>query len=192
MDELKKVISRNIQYLRTLNQLTQYELGEKLNYSDKAISKWERAESVPDVYILKKMSDLFNVTVDYFLRDHSKEERHNVTSLYEEHVTIMKISIVSVWTVALFIFIVFWLFGHVEWLALVYAVPVSLIVLLVLNSIWGSRRTNLYIISALVWSVIAAIYLTLLPLNWWLLFLLGIPVQIIVVLCFKIKRKQRM
>ncbi|MEL7607935.1 MAG: helix-turn-helix domain-containing protein [Bacillota bacterium] len=191
MDELKKTISRNIQYLRTLNQLTQYELGEKLNYSDKAISKWERAEAVPDVYILKKMSELFNVTVDYFLRDHVGEKRQKLATLYDEHVTIMKIAIVSVWTVALFIFIVFWLFGHVVWLPLIYAVPVSLIVLLVLNSIWGNRGTNLYIISALVWSVIAAIYVSLLPLNWWLLFLLGIPVQTIVYLCFKIKRKQR-
>ena len=74
LKEFKEVVAQNIYYLRTKNHLTQYELGEKLNYSDKAISKWERAEGMPDAYIISKMSELFGVTVDYMLTPHSEQD----------------------------------------------------------------------------------------------------------------------
>ena len=48
----REIVAQNIYYLRTVNHLTQYELGEKLNYSDKAISKWERADGLPDAHPL--------------------------------------------------------------------------------------------------------------------------------------------
>lgn len=191
MEDLKNIVSKNIIYLRTLNQMTQFELGEKLNYSDKAISKWERAEAVPDAYILKQMSRLFHVSVDYILSDHSNEEKKAAVPKHNNYLTITKLSISGVWTLAIFIFTVLWLFGHVEWLVLVYAVPISLIVLLVLNSIWGKLKNNFYIISALVWSVIASFYLSFLQYNWWLLFILGVPSEIIIYLCFKIHRTQK-
>ena len=51
-NELKKIVTENLIYYRKINKLTQLQLAEKLNYSDKAISKWERGESLPDLYIL--------------------------------------------------------------------------------------------------------------------------------------------
>lgn len=191
MSDLKNIVSKNILYLRTLNHMTQFELGKKLNYSDKAISKWERAEAIPDAYILKQMSELFHVSVDYILSDHSNQEKKIAVAQHNNHLTITKISIVGVWTLALFVFIILWLFCCVKWLIFVYAVPVSLIVLLVLNSIWGNRKNNFYIISALVWSIIATVYLSFLQYNWWLLFILGFPSQIIIYLSFKLHRKQK-
>ena len=73
--DLKEIIAQNIYYLRTINQMTQSELGEKLNYSDKAISKWERADGLPDANVLKKMGQLFGVTVDYILNEHSEQDK---------------------------------------------------------------------------------------------------------------------
>ena len=67
MEDIKQIIAKNIASLRTDSKLTQLELAEKLNYSDKAISKWERGESIPDVITLKAVADLFGVTVDYLL-----------------------------------------------------------------------------------------------------------------------------
>ena len=72
INELKYNIAQNIYYLRTVNHMTQSELGEKLNYSDKAISKWERAEGMPDAFVLKQLSQLFNVSVDYLLSEHNE------------------------------------------------------------------------------------------------------------------------
>ena len=72
MDELKNIIAENLQSLRRDAGMTQAALAEKLNYTDKAVSKWERGESVPDVAVLRDIADLFGVTVDYLLRsDHT-------------------------------------------------------------------------------------------------------------------------
>ena len=74
MDDLKKVVAGNIIKLRTSMNLTQAQLGEKLNYSDKSISKWERGESVPDVFVLKTIADMAGVTVDYIITPHDPDE----------------------------------------------------------------------------------------------------------------------
>lgn len=191
MENLKNVVAKNIIFLRTRSLMTQYELGEKLNYSDKAISKWERAEAIPDAYILKRMSELFQVSVDYLLSDHSNEDKVPTVSSHNKRSIITKISVVGVWTLAVMIFIVLWMLGRTTWLVFVYTVPVSLIVLLVLNSIWGKSKNNFYFISALVWSTIAAVYLSFIQYNWWLLFLLGIPAEVILFLSFKLLKKAR-
>ena len=67
MDNIKANIAKNIIELRKKNNWTQAELADKLNYSDKAVSKWERAEAVPDIETLHALAELFGVTVDYFL-----------------------------------------------------------------------------------------------------------------------------
>lgn len=189
MEELKIITARNILNLRTANKMTQMELGEKLNYSDKAVSKWERAEAVPDAYILKQMSEIFSVSVDYILGDHENDNKNKKEAPlpHSNYATITKITIVGVWAISLSVFIVFWLFGRLEWLVLAAALPISAIVLLVLNSIWGKLRNNRYIISLLVWSILAFIYLLFFKYNIWMLFLLGLPSEIIIYLSFKLQ-----
>ena len=74
--DLKSVIAKNITELRKSAGLTQAELAFQLNYTDKAISKWERAESIPDITVLKGMADLFHVPLGYLLdAEHAKPER---------------------------------------------------------------------------------------------------------------------
>ena len=75
MDNIKAVVASNIIELRTKAGMTQLELAEKLNYSDKSVSKWERAESIPDVTILKSLADIFGVTVDYLLGNTDIKEK---------------------------------------------------------------------------------------------------------------------
>ena len=45
MDDIKNIVAKNITELRLLNNMTQMELAEKINYSDKTVSKWERGVS---------------------------------------------------------------------------------------------------------------------------------------------------
>ncbi len=73
MQNLKPIIAKNISNLRQQNNMTQGDLADKLNYSDKAISKWERAESIPDVAVLKKIADLFEVTLDYLVSENNEK-----------------------------------------------------------------------------------------------------------------------
>ena len=190
MDDLKVITASNIIKLRTQAGMTQLELAEQLNYSDKSVSKWERAESMPDAYVLKRMSEIFGVSVDYLLSAHDEWKPAAPEQTISSRV-VTTIAIVGIWTAALLAFIVCWLMGHLVWLIFAYAVPVSLITLLVLHSIWEAGRYNYWIIAALVLSVITVVYLTLLEQNWWQLFLLAIPAELVVFLSSKVKKSRK-
>lgn len=199
MEELKLIIAKNIAELRRINGYTQFELAEKLNYSDKSISKWERGESVPDVIVLKEIADLFNVTLDYMV-----EEKHS-TNNEPKHISGRKIynrgfitgmAIFVVWLLATLCFVMFDItIANVKmhWLSFVYAVPVSMVVWLILNSIWFNKRRNFLIISLLMWTALGALFITFLPygINIWEIFVVGIPSQIIIFFWSMIRSKNK-
>ncbi len=192
MNDLKSIIAENIASLRKRSGITQAELAEKLNYSDKAVSKWERGESIPDISVLKSIADLFCVKIDYLIsEDHSDAslQRPQVSKMQvKNRKLILGMSIVLVWLIATFVFVVLeYALPHQSllWMTFIYAVPVTLIIWLIFNCIWFDKKHTFGIISALVWSVLAVIYLSLLfwiNYNAWLLFFIGVPAQIIVIL----------
>ncbi len=189
--DIKENFAKNLAHYRKHANLTQAELAEKLNYSDKAVSKWERSESVPDIYALKNIADLFGVTIDMLIQEQTTlfppKANNKKRSL---RLTITMCSTGLVWLVALCAFacinMIIPSIKH-TWMALIYAVPVTMIVLLVLTSVWQKKITTGVILSLLVWSTIISIYLTLYyllstpPLNLWMIFLIGIPLQIIII-----------
>ena len=194
MDECRAAVAANLIRLRTAAGLTQSELGDKLNYSDKSVSKWERGDAAPDVFVMKQIADIYGVTVDYLLQPHEENEGMPAPAGEDADYStaiITTVSILGIWTVALLIFVVLWLTGSIVWQIFVYAIPISLITLLVLHSIWRGGRWNQYIIAALVLSVILTVYLSLLPSNPWQLFLLAIPAELVVFLSFRIKRRRK-
>ncbi len=64
----KKTIGQFIAALRKANGMTQKELAEKLNVSDKAVSRWERDENAPDLSLIPVIAEIFGVTSDEILR----------------------------------------------------------------------------------------------------------------------------
>ena len=199
MADLKNILAENLYELRCAKGLTQLTFAEKLNYSDKAISKWERAESVPDIFTLKKIADFYGVGVDYLLtREHPTKDMPAEVCRRTKKVRMMVslISIVGVWLLALLYFAIHCIAMATAplpgWMAFIYAIIVSSIVAIVFNSIWGNHRLNWIYVSILMWSVILSLYLTLLTAfntNIWMLFLLGVPGEIIVILTTPLSRK---
>lgn len=192
LDDLKVTTAANIINLRTKACLTQAELGELLNYSDKSISKWERAEAIPDAYVLKRMGEIFGVTVDYLLKSHDEwkqvSEREEIRRYRTGIVT--TIAIAGIWTIALLVFIICWMFDIMAWMIFLYAVPVSLVTLLTLNSLWEDGKHNALIIGALIFSIIIVVYFTFLLFgyNFWQIFILLVPAELILFLCFRVKK----
>lgn len=190
MNDIKQTVAKNITELRTLNNMTQLELAEKLNYSDKTISKWERAESSPDISVLIEIADLFGVTLDCLAREENiaatfKENKQNKTKYNRRIISYISESVA--WIVAIFAFIITTLIigsAGFQWLYFVYALPVVLIVKLIFNSIWFNPRHNYFIISALIWSILAAIHITFLYFEKHveLIYLLGVAGQVITIL----------
>ena len=193
MEATKNTVAKNIVRLRQASGMTQAELAAKLNYSDKAVSKWERGESLPDVAVLAKIADLFQVSLDWLVRGEVMSAEPAVkeqSRLNRMLVTVM--SIVLVWLVAGLVFMVIHLVAGsnaANGLVFVYAVPACLIVWLVFNSIWFRPRMNYLIISLLMWSLLATLQLTILPFgyNVWPIYLLGIPAQVIIFIWSKLK-----
>lgn len=206
-EKLKKQIGANIAAYRKRLGMTQAGLAEKLNYSDKAISKWERGESVPDVLILCQLAELYQITVNDLVVDPNElpENPGAVERVMGKAVEktlkrkadkriILSLSSLLVWFVALLIFVMLSSFDIPKtWLAFIYAIPANAVVLLSLRSAWHDFRWNRILISTIAWGGILSIYMTLLVflhMNMWKLFLLGIPGQAAVLLWFRLYRKQ--
>lgn len=199
MEDIKSIVAKNITELRLLNNMTQLELAEKLNYSDKTVSKWERAESTPDVSVLVEIADIFGVSLDYLVRsenieDAVRENKREETQYNRRVITYISESVA--WMIAIFAFIITSLITQkatFQWLYFVYALPVSLIIKLVFNSVWFNPRRNYYIISALMWSVLATIQITFLyfKINVSLIYILGLAGQIVIVLWSFIKKPKK-
>ena len=189
--DVRSVIAANITRLRKDAGLTQLELAELINYSDKAVSKWERAEGLPDVAVLVRLSEIFSVSLDYFVRaEHGHENDRPVPAKKKRDRSIITaLSVALVWLIATFVFVVF---GVVRtqignaWISFVIAVPVTCVVELVFNTVWGNRRRNYLIISVLIWSFMFCVFTVFAVTNYspylWLMFVLLVPAQVIVIL----------
>ena len=202
---LKARIGSNISAYRKRCGLTQAGLAEKLNYTDKAVSKWERGESIPDVLTLMQLAELFEIEVGELLADPNElpgdpgKLEKAMTQVSEKALhrkanksIILRLCSLLVWSVALLVFvIVSSLDIPKSWITFFYAIPANAIVLLSLRSAWHDFRWNRGLISTIMWGSILSLYMTLLVffgLNIWKLFLLGIPGQAAIILWFRMYR----
>lgn len=202
-EKLKLQIGSNIASYRKRANLTQAGLAEKLNYSDKAVSKWERGESVPDVITLVQLASQFDITVNDLLADpNALPDNLNTLEKAMAQVSektlkrkankniILALSSILVWFVALLVFVVLSSLSIPNsGLAFLYAVPVNAIVLLSLRSAWHDFRWNRILISVMMWGILACIHMTLLlflRFNMWKLYLLGLPGQAAILLWFRL------
>ena len=183
---LTAAVAENIATLRASRKMTQLELGEALNYSDKAISKWERAEAVPDAYVLSDLAAIFDVSVDWILTKHEKDEAPPRKSDHVARVrrAITMLSFFGVWTFATLIFVTLALVDIFEWQVFIYTIPISLIVLIVFNALWGGRVRCFLLVAALIASLVLTLYVVFLAHNYWLLFLLLAPAEICVLISY--------
>lgn len=186
MEEIKAVFASNLIKLRTQANMTQAQLAEKLNYSDKSISKWERAEALPDITVAKAIADEFGVSVDFMLTSHDEWKPKSAHRSFSAGMVAL-VAILAIWTLATLVFAVFWILGQTRWVVFMSAVPLSLIALLIFNSLWMNVKNNIYIVAALVLSIFLLIYFVLLEYNPWQILLVAIPAEALVFFSFQIK-----
>ena len=210
-EELKVLVGSNIARLRKNCRMTQAELAERLNYSDKAVSKWERAESMPDIMTLMALAKEFGTTVNDLLSQPGEEASFSPESDAQpepvqaprqeekprsrnpmrtaDRKTIQTLSSVLVWVVALFIFLVTDSFGLEHgWLVFLLAVIANAIVLLSLRSAWQLYGINRILVSIIMWGALLFFYLTIWltwQINVWRVFLMGLLGQTAILLWFK-------
>lgn len=191
MQEIKDIVAKNIIDLRKKNKLTQTELAEKLNYSDNAVSRWERGEVTPSLETLEQMSKVFDVPLSSLIEDNAKgtsiaKDKKQV--LNKLAVTLIFFSLV--WLIAIVIYVYGKIIFNLNlWTIYVWAIPFSCLVLLPFNEYWGRYIYKFVLFSIFDWSILSAIYLQFLQYNMWLIFIIGVPIQVALCIWAFIKPK---
>ena len=200
MDDVRGALAANLAELRKEENLTQAEFAAQFNYSDKAVSKWERGDSLPDVVMLKTIADLYGLRVDDLLTDggvaaacaaaaeSGGEKQHDAYLMSKVLIAAMWVTMVWVVAVVVFLYSQFSI-GKMYWMAFVWAVPVSFAVAFLFSRHWEGETTLQCVFSSLfVWSTITAFYFQYLQYNIWAAFFVGVPVQIALILGTKLHR----
>lgn len=198
MEDIKSNVAHNLAYLRKAKKMTQGELAEKFNYSDKAVSKWEHGEALPDVITLQQLADFYGVSLDFLTHENTPENKKKFARSIQNQINkgvITGLAASLVWILAIVTSLgVLFIQGHFYWMSFVWAIPLTLLIMLIFNAIWGKRKWRSPIVTSFAWTLISALYLELgidLPDNsgWqlWMLFLLGIPVTLAAILWSHLK-----
>lgn len=192
MNNVNEIIGKNLLNLRKQAKLTQMELAEKFNYSDKSISKWENGESLPSVDVLFELAKFYGVSLNDLVDENFnlQEQKVNIKTkekkpkAYSSHLMITLLSASAVWLVATVIYVMLMIFTK-QGIGTIFlwAVPATCVVLIVFNSIWGHFKYLFPILSVMLWSTLACLHVQILPIsNIWPIYLLGIPLQVLIVL----------
>ncbi len=195
--DLNTIIGGNLLKLRKNMKLTQLEVAEKFNYSDKSISKWEKGESLPNVEILCELANFYGVTLNDLTNKNEietntsskkskKKEKVLVPRAFSTHLMITLLSIAAVWVLATTLFVILKLCLKINYYTIfLWAGVASCVVLIVFNSIWGRMRYLFPILTIMLWLTLATLQIQILihsNLNIWPVYFLGIPLQVLIIL----------
>lgn len=186
---VRKNIAKNISDLRKQNGLTQSDLGEKLSFSDKTVSKWEIGDSTPDIEVLCRICDFFNISLNDITKENAVEKsseqvRRNLKNDFVNHLLMMFLSIIFVLLTATVIFVSLTIVKNIYyWKVFVWAVPFcSWVFYSYTKKQLRSRTLKVISLSVVVWTILGSIYVQLLRYNLWPIFLLGAPLQMMILL----------
>lgn len=191
MDEINSILADNMARLRRESGMTQSELAERLHYSDKLISKWERGDAAPNAASLWQIAQIFGVTVDELFRAPGESEKPAKTETphrgkRKERALITAIALCGVLLAVTLVFDISWMMGRPFWRVYIALLPMGLMTLLVLNTIWNKGKGDFLIVGLLIPATLLTIYLALLPRQTWQLFLLLPPAEAIVLLSWRL------
>ena len=177
---LRKTVAKNIAQYRKAHHDTQLDLATKLNYSDKSVSKWERGESLPDVYILSQTAELYGVSVSALIGEIQPPKE----SKPHYHMFILLLSLALTMAVATLLFSMFMIckVDYPAWMFFVYALPVCSIICIVFTSLWWGILWQGVSVSALIWTLGLSLYLSFELENVSLIFLVCAALQVLTVL----------
>jgi len=192
--DLKAIIGENLTSLRQSAGLTQLQLAEMLNYTDKAVSKWERGDSIPDLRVLIKLSEIYNIPLDDIVKDSNGKQLKPRLNLKRKHILITFLSLGLVWVIATAVFMIFFYIMPLKryaYLAFICAPFVCGVVFVVFASLWYNRLTIAIAASSVLWSIILIIHVmfylfTNIPV--WPFYIVASGVQVLIIGWFVLRK----
>lgn len=197
MSELRKIIGTNLQELRKQKKYTQLDLANELGYSDKAISKWEKGDSLPDIEVLYQIANFYGVTLDFLTHEGSLEDKKDYIIPKDDirnKIIICILTILIVWSIGLIVYFYKYFQDNENiWTSFIWPIPATFLVLYIFNAIWGKKIRRYFIASMFAWGIILSLYLEALRNNEnvWMIFILGVPIQLILILWSQLKHNAK-
>lgn len=201
MKNLNEIVGENLTYLRKRAGFTQLELGEKFNYSDKTVSKWEQGSVLPSVDVLKEIADFYGVSVDYILSEHSTEKEFKSvikqTPDFTKKALIVSLIVTFIFSIGAVIYFAQVLnFKTADpninrwWITFLWCVPISFFVLYLSSRFVFRYSLNSLIFSSLfVWTILASAYVTWMNKGpYWFLFFIGLPLQVMLIIIYNLRK----
>lgn len=193
--DIKQIIAKNLANLRKNKKITQTELAEKFGYSDKAISKWENGDTLPDIQTLYQLCEFYNVTLDFLVSEQSFDEKIKYINHLNKRVIINN-SLIEllycsfVWILAVIIYVYLYTFSEINyWQIFIWALPATTIVMLLFTKVWKQKLYTFIVRSLFFWTLVTACYIQFMEYNIWPLFFLMIPIQVALILTIAINDK---
>lgn len=190
MEDLNKIIAKNLVEYRKRANITQSELAAQINYSDKSISKWERGEGVPDIHILKQLADFYGITVNDFLKPGKPRRIRSATKRLKFTIALLAIGLV--FFIATLTYAAFRIFvpalTEVAWLTFIAALPVAGLISMILCWVWKNTILTFVSASVVLWTLSLCLFLTVPVLSVWFSFLPAVALQIILILLMLFKK----
>ena len=190
MEDLKIIVSKNLTKLRQNAKLTQLELAQKIQYSDKSISKWERGDSLPDLEVLVKLSEIYGVSLNSFIEKDNKKlipKKLKASS----HTMISLLSAGLVFLAASIIFAVLFMIPStksISWMSFLYAVPLSAVVLLALSIKWKNLLSQAIFSSIIVWGLIISVCTSINYSDIWSICVMGFILELLIIFWFILRK----
>ena len=189
-NDIKTTVASNLIALRKSKGLTQADVANALNYSDKSVSNWEHADSLPDISILSALADMYGVTLDYLTHEDAEEQLAYVNGKHkpdrERQLTIEILAVTIILLCSTVAFVYGYCFREVQyvfWQAYLWAIPASSILLLYFNRVWHKNiLASIILKSILLWSLLLCIYLQFFDYKLWMIFIIGVPIEAIFIL----------
>ncbi len=193
--QLEQTVAANLTELRRARGWTQAELAEKINYSDKSVSKWERGDGLPDLKVMTQLAALYGVSLDMLVRTNTTEEiqkSQKPKGRLTLRIITELLAVSIVFLIATVLYVLFYPTGVPRlWVLFIWAAPLSLALVAWFNIRWHYRVCAIVFASLLLWSFLTALYFQLFQYNIWMLFIVGVPAQAAVILFSQYKRKKK-
>ena len=193
--DIKQIIAKNLANLRKNKKITQTELAEQFGYSDKAISKWENGDTLPDIQTLYQLCEFYNVTLDFLVSEQSFDEKIKYINHLNKRVIINN-SLIEllycsfVWILAVIIYVYLYTFSEINyWQIFIWAIPATTIVMLLFTKVWKQKLYTFIVRTLFFWTLVTACYIQFIEYNIWPLFFLMIPIQVALILTIAINDK---
>lgn len=189
-EDIKNNFSKNLINLRKAKNLTQLQLAEKLNYSDKAVSKWEVGSVLPDVETMQHIAEFFGITINDLIY---AKKRRVLKEFYKTHFFTSLLVSVSIWFVATIVFFVLDSTTTLtrSWLTFIYTIPINAVVLIVFSALWFKKIFIYLSSSIMLWGIITAVFLSINDPNLWFIFIVGVVGQAVITLAMPLKKKNK-